>query len=124
MLPSPCVHVCMVCGRHGIEDPVGLPPYWCRDGSARRDIRGGISPFRRDLIATRLAVVMRPSRRASQSRHAVRACLGWPTTLLRLRVCLSLAGLVMCYKPVVQRGIVVLPRLFARCSTLEGLSPV
>ncbi|MQL82737.1 hypothetical protein Taro_015223, partial [Colocasia esculenta] len=25
MLPSPCMHACMVCGRPGIEDPAGLP---------------------------------------------------------------------------------------------------
>ncbi|MQL96858.1 hypothetical protein Taro_029539, partial [Colocasia esculenta] len=32
--PPPCVHACMICGRPGIEDPVGLPLCWCRDGSA------------------------------------------------------------------------------------------
>ena len=35
---------------------------------------------------------------------------------------LSLAGLVVCYKPTVRHGFVVLPRLFARCLALEGLS--
>ncbi|MQL83803.1 hypothetical protein Taro_016303 [Colocasia esculenta] len=39
-----------------------------------------------------------------------------------VRACLSLAGLVMCYKPAVWHGFVVLPRLFARCLALEGLS--
>ncbi|MQL84510.1 hypothetical protein Taro_017025 [Colocasia esculenta] len=53
---------------------------------------------------------------------AIRACLGWPTALLRVRACLSLAGLIMCYKPAVRHGFVVLPRLFARCLALEGLS--
>ncbi|MQL94263.1 hypothetical protein Taro_026919, partial [Colocasia esculenta] len=43
-------------------------------------------------------------------------------TLLRVRACLSLAGLVVCYKPAVRRGFVVLPRLFAQCLALEGLS--
>ncbi|MQL83729.1 hypothetical protein Taro_016224 [Colocasia esculenta] len=46
----------------------------------------------------------------------------WPTTLLRVRVCLSLAGLVVCYKPAVRRGFVVPPCLFARCLALEVLS--
>ncbi|MQL90703.1 hypothetical protein Taro_023295, partial [Colocasia esculenta] len=39
-----------------------------------------------------------------------------------VRACLSLARLVACYKPAVRRGFVVLPRLFARCLALEGLS--
>ncbi|MQL68624.1 hypothetical protein Taro_000901, partial [Colocasia esculenta] len=59
----------MVCGWPGIEDPVGLPPCWCCDGSAHRDIRGGIGPLGRDLIAMRLAVAIRLSRRASRSRQ-------------------------------------------------------
>ncbi|MQL83982.1 hypothetical protein Taro_016483, partial [Colocasia esculenta] len=54
--------------RPGIKDPVGLLPYWCRDGSARRDIRGGVDPLGRDLIAMPLAVAIRLSRRASRSR--------------------------------------------------------
>ncbi|MQL92079.1 hypothetical protein Taro_024696 [Colocasia esculenta] len=57
--PPPCVHACMVCGQLEIEDLVGLPPCWCRDGSAHRDIRGGIDPVGRDLIATRVAVATR-----------------------------------------------------------------
>ncbi|MQL89388.1 hypothetical protein Taro_021964, partial [Colocasia esculenta] len=52
----------------------------------------------------------------------IRACLGWPTALLRVRACLLLAGLVVGYKPAVRRGFIVLPRLFARCLALEGLS--
>ncbi|MQM22614.1 hypothetical protein Taro_055669, partial [Colocasia esculenta] len=69
MLPSPLCCVWMVCGRLGIEDPVGLPPCWCRDGSARRDIRGGVGPLGRDLITPRLVVAIRLSRRASRSRQ-------------------------------------------------------
>ncbi|MQL84073.1 hypothetical protein Taro_016573 [Colocasia esculenta] len=42
MLPSPLCCVWMVCGRPEIEDPVGMPPCWCRDGSVHRDIRGGV----------------------------------------------------------------------------------
>ncbi|MQL77267.1 hypothetical protein Taro_009673, partial [Colocasia esculenta] len=51
----------------------------------------------------------------------VRALVG-RRPLLRVRACLSLAGLVVCYKPAVRRGFVVLPRLFAQCLELEGLS--
>ncbi|MQL98235.1 hypothetical protein Taro_030939 [Colocasia esculenta] len=69
MLPSPLCCDWMVCGRLRIEDPVGLPPCWCRDGSAHRDIRGGVSPLGCDLIATRLVVVIRLSHRASRSRQ-------------------------------------------------------
>ncbi|MQM02480.1 hypothetical protein Taro_035258 [Colocasia esculenta] len=49
----------------GIEDPDGLPLCWCRDGSARRDIRGGVGPLRHDLIVTRLAIAISLSHRAS-----------------------------------------------------------
>ncbi|MQM15865.1 hypothetical protein Taro_048816 [Colocasia esculenta] len=59
MLPSPLWCVCMVCGRPGIEDPIGLPPYWCPDSSVHCDIRGGVGPLGRDLIATPLAVAIR-----------------------------------------------------------------
>ncbi|MQL98980.1 hypothetical protein Taro_031697, partial [Colocasia esculenta] len=120
--------------RLGIEDPVGLPPCWCRDGSARRNIRGGVSPLGHDLVATRLVVAIRLSRltegytfvavswqRYQEGRPFVRALVG-RRPLLRVRVCLSLARLVVCYKPAVWRGFVVLPRLFARCLALEGLS--
>ncbi|MQL82557.1 hypothetical protein Taro_015030, partial [Colocasia esculenta] len=69
MLPFPLCCVWMVCWRPGIEDPVGLPPYWCRDGSAHRDIRRGVGPLERDLIATRLAVAIRLLHCASQSRQ-------------------------------------------------------
>ncbi|MQM09600.1 hypothetical protein Taro_042474 [Colocasia esculenta] len=69
ILPSSLCCVWMVCGQPGIEDPVGLPPCWCRDGSVRRDIRGGVGPLGRDLIATRLVVAIRLSRRASRSRQ-------------------------------------------------------
>ncbi|MQM01963.1 hypothetical protein Taro_034726, partial [Colocasia esculenta] len=69
MLPSPLCCVWMVCGWPGIEDPVGLPPCWCRDGSAHRDIRGGVGPLGRDLITTRLAVTIRLSRHASRSQQ-------------------------------------------------------
>ncbi|MQL95845.1 hypothetical protein Taro_028514 [Colocasia esculenta] len=41
--------------------------------------------------------------------------------LLRVRACLSLVGL-LCHKPAVRRGFVVLPRMFARCLALEGSS--
>ncbi|MQL74581.1 hypothetical protein Taro_006949 [Colocasia esculenta] len=59
--------------------------------------------------------------RCQEGRPFMRALVGrWP--LLRVRACLSLAGLVVCYKPAVRRGFVVLPRLFARCLALEGLS--
>ncbi|MQL95747.1 hypothetical protein Taro_028412 [Colocasia esculenta] len=51
----------------------------------------------------------------------VRALVG-RRLLLRVRACLSLAGLVVCYKPAVRRGFVVLPRLFAQCLALEGFS--
>ncbi|MQM20832.1 hypothetical protein Taro_053860 [Colocasia esculenta] len=50
---------------------------------------------------------------------------GWPTALLRVRACLSLAGLVVCYKPAVRRGSCCAcpaSSLFAQCSALEGLS--
>ncbi|MQM12628.1 hypothetical protein Taro_045548, partial [Colocasia esculenta] len=67
MLPSPLWCDCMVCGHPEIEDPIGLPLCWCRDGSARRDIRGGVGLLGRDLIATRLAVAIGLSRRASRS---------------------------------------------------------
>ncbi|MQL73513.1 hypothetical protein Taro_005850, partial [Colocasia esculenta] len=48
-----------------------------------------------------------------KGRPFVRALVG-RRTILRVRACLSLAGLVVCYKPAVWRGFVVLPRLFAR----------
>ncbi|MQM22909.1 hypothetical protein Taro_055968, partial [Colocasia esculenta] len=41
---------------------------------------------------------------------------------LRVCACLSLTELVVCYKPAVRRGFVVLPCLFPRCLALEGLS--
>ncbi|MQL89198.1 hypothetical protein Taro_021772 [Colocasia esculenta] len=163
MLPSPLWCVCMVCGRPGIEDPVGLPPCWCRD------IRGGVGPLGRDLIATPLAVTIRLSHRAPQSRQDCRrgafsgsrqgccrdalpgrnkavtvpflvamvaslrsvtegdtsVAVSWQRCQegrVSVSACLSLVGLVVCYKPVVWRGFVVLPRLFARCLALEGLS--
>ncbi|MQM07369.1 hypothetical protein Taro_040208 [Colocasia esculenta] len=56
-----------------------------------------------------------------EGRPFVRALVGqWP--VLRVRACLSLAGLLACYKPGVRRGFVVLPHLFARCLAFEGLS--
>ncbi|MQM17340.1 hypothetical protein Taro_050309 [Colocasia esculenta] len=59
----------MVCGRPRIEDLVSLPLCWCRDCLALRDIRGGVGLLEHDLIATRLAIVIRLSRRASWSRQ-------------------------------------------------------
>ncbi|MQL69853.1 hypothetical protein Taro_002174, partial [Colocasia esculenta] len=41
----------------------------CRDGSARRDIKGGVGPLGCDLIATRLVVAIWLSRHASRSRQ-------------------------------------------------------
>ncbi|MQM06234.1 hypothetical protein Taro_039052 [Colocasia esculenta] len=69
MLPSPSWCDCMGCGWPGIEDPIGLPLCWCRDSSARRDIRGGVGHVGRDLIATPLAVMIRVSCCASRSRQ-------------------------------------------------------
>ncbi|MQM03037.1 hypothetical protein Taro_035813 [Colocasia esculenta] len=45
---------------------------------------------------------------------------GWPTALSRVCACLSLDGLVVCYKPTVRRGFVMLPRLFARVLELTA----
>ncbi|MQL69948.1 hypothetical protein Taro_002250 [Colocasia esculenta] len=45
----------------GIEDLISLLLCWCRDSSVRHDIRGGVGPLGRDLIATRLAVGIRLS---------------------------------------------------------------
>ncbi|MQL98572.1 hypothetical protein Taro_031281 [Colocasia esculenta] len=142
---------------------------------ARRDISRGITPVERNLIAARLAVVIRVavvtwfpvaigrlSQRAAPSHQGyccgalprpdgiAMACGGARVPVLRrvvsvamaegytfvaaswqrcqegrvlaIHACLSLAGLVVCYKPTVRRGFVVLPRLFARCLALEGLS--
>ncbi|MQL74243.1 hypothetical protein Taro_006599 [Colocasia esculenta] len=122
MLPSPLCCVWMVCGRPRIEDPVGLPPCWCRDGSARHEIRGGIGPLGHDLIATRLAVVIRLSRRASRSRQDCCRGVFLPG---RNRVVVVPFPVVMPFPiamPAVRRGFVMLPHLFARCLALEGLS--
>ncbi|MQL83590.1 hypothetical protein Taro_016085 [Colocasia esculenta] len=116
ILPSPLCCVWMICGRPGIEDPVGLPPCWCRDGSACPDIRGGVGLLERDLIATRLAVAIRLSHRTSRSRQDYCRGMFLPGRNRAVAVPFPVA------MPEVRRGFVVLPRLFARCVALEGLS--
>ncbi|MQM18727.1 hypothetical protein Taro_051722 [Colocasia esculenta] len=59
MLPSPVCACVWFVGDTGIEDPVGLPPCWCRDRTVRRDISRGVAPIERDLIAAHLAVAIR-----------------------------------------------------------------
>ncbi|MQM19496.1 hypothetical protein Taro_052501 [Colocasia esculenta] len=59
MLPSPVCACVWFVGDPGIEDPVGLPPCWCRDRTVCRDISRGVAPVGRDLIAAHLAVAIR-----------------------------------------------------------------
>ncbi|MQM06672.1 hypothetical protein Taro_039502 [Colocasia esculenta] len=59
MLPSPVCACVWFVGDPRIEDPVGLPPFWCGDRTVRRDISRGIAPVRRDLITAHLAVAIR-----------------------------------------------------------------
>ncbi|MQL70168.1 hypothetical protein Taro_002478 [Colocasia esculenta] len=59
MLPSPVCACVWFVGNPGIKDPVGLPPYWCRDCTVRRDISRAVAPIGRDLIAAHLAVAIR-----------------------------------------------------------------
>ncbi|MQM20574.1 hypothetical protein Taro_053597 [Colocasia esculenta] len=134
---------------YALPDPGGLGAP--RDRTVHRDISRGVGPVGCDLIATRLTVVIRVAVatqffvttgfavtppcpiaiRLVASLHSVTegdtfVAVSWQRcqeALLRVRVCLSLAGHVVCYKPAVQHGFIVLPRLFARCSALEGLSP-
>ncbi|MQL77502.1 hypothetical protein Taro_009912 [Colocasia esculenta] len=99
MLPSPVCACVWFVGDPGIEDPVGLPPYWCRDRTVRRNISRGVAPVGHDLIAGRLC----------------------PQDLLVGNA----AGCLPAFSDRSQRfGVVliVLPRLFARCLELEGLS--
>ncbi|MQM03035.1 hypothetical protein Taro_035809 [Colocasia esculenta] len=58
MLPSPVCACVWFMGDLGIEDPVGLPPYWCRNRTVNHDISRGVAPIGRDLIAVRLAVAI------------------------------------------------------------------
>ncbi|MQL95821.1 hypothetical protein Taro_028491 [Colocasia esculenta] len=59
MLPSPVCACVWFVGDPEIEDPVGLPPCWCRDRRVHRDISRGVAPVGRDLIAAHLAVAIR-----------------------------------------------------------------
>ncbi|MQM10777.1 hypothetical protein Taro_043675 [Colocasia esculenta] len=123
----------MVCGQPRIKDPVGLPLYWCRDGLTHRDIRRGVSPIGRDLIATRLAVAIRSlSRRVSWSpqgllsRHFARSRQGCRGALPRRDGVVTALGVVTV--PVLPRrlspllGTPILGSLLRECSELRACS--
>ncbi|MQM09130.1 hypothetical protein Taro_041995, partial [Colocasia esculenta] len=109
----------------------------CRDALPGRDMAGIAVPFPVAMGRLALRTFWLGTRQVTWLRSvtegdtfvavswrvlAVHACLGWPTALLRVCACLLLAGLVVGYKPTVRSGFVVLPRLFAWCLALEGLS--
>ncbi|MQL91653.1 hypothetical protein Taro_024268 [Colocasia esculenta] len=113
-------------GRPGMEHPVGLPLYWCRDRRARHDTRRGVGPVGRDHIVTQLLVTIRVAiatrfpvatgccRDALPRRNRVAVVVLFPVAMGRLALrtfCQKFGVVLLC-----------LPRLFARCLALEGLS--
>ncbi|MQM19974.1 hypothetical protein Taro_052989, partial [Colocasia esculenta] len=82
----------------------------------RRDISRGVTPVGHNLIAARLAAAIRVA--VATWFPVATGRLSRRTALLRQGCCRD----ALPCRDVIRRGFVVLPRLFARCLALEGLS--